>query len=331
MRATALAHPNIALVKYWGKRDLVLNLPREGSLSLTLAGMESRTTVRFDRSLAADEMTVDGRIAPEAGLRKARKVLDEVRRLAGPALAGAHASVESANDYPTGAGLASSAGGFAALATAAAAAAGLDLPPERLSALARLGSGSACRSVLGGFVEWKRGEKADGSDCHAVEVAPPDHWDVVMLVTVVAAGAKDVSSTEGMERTRATSPYFEPFLACVREDLEVARGAVLRRDLAALGEVMERNSLRMHAAMLAAEPPLLYLKAQTLDVMACVRELRTSGVAAYFTIDAGPNVKVLCESAEATHVLAALADVPGVVRMIRAHPGPAAQVLSRDP
>ncbi|MFN7954812.1 MAG: diphosphomevalonate decarboxylase [bacterium] len=329
MHATATAHPNIALVKYWGKRDAALNLPREGSLSLTLAGMESRTSVRFDRTLARDQLVLDGTTAPEASLRKAVRILDDVRRRSSGRLSDVHAQVESTNDFPTGAGLASSASGFAALACAAAAAADLELAPDELSVLARLGSGSACRSVLGGFVEWRRGERDDGLDSHAVEIAPPSHWNVAMLVAVVAEAPKSVSSTEGMERTRATSPFYEAFLASIPADLASAREAVLSRELAALGVVMERNCLRMHAAMLAAEPALVYLRGASLAVTERVRALRHGGTPAYFTIDAGPNVKVLCESANAGSVEKALAAVPGVIRVIRAVPGPAARIVER--
>lgn len=325
--ALAVAHPNIALVKYWGKRDSALNLPREGSLSLTLAGMQSITHVAFDPAFADDALILGGTPAPEASLRKARRILDEVRRRAGGEVAALRARVESRNDFPTGAGLASSASGFAALACAAAGAAGLELTTAELSVLARLGSGSACRSVLGGFVEWQRGERADGTDSHAVEVAPRRHWDVAMLVAVVAEGPKGISSTEGMERTRRTSPYYEPFLASIPADLDAARAAVLTRDLEALGAVMEHNCLRMHAAMLAAEPALVYLRGGSLAVIERVRELRAAGARAYFTIDAGPNVKVLCERAGADALESALAAVPGVARVIRALPGDGAHLV----
>jgi diphosphomevalonate decarboxylase len=148
-----------------------------------------------------------------------------------------------------------------------------------------------------------------------------------MLVAVVADGPKAVSSTEGMERTRRTSPYYEPFLASIPNDLEAARSAVLARDLEALGVVMERNCLRMHAAMLASEPALLYLRPGSLEALDCVRELRAAGVPAFFTIDAGPNVKVLCERANATAVEGALRAVPGVSRVIRATPGPGSRLV----
>ncbi len=330
MKATAVAHPNIALVKYWGKRDSTLNLPRAGSLSLTLAGMESRTTVAFDRTLAEDELRVDGKPAPEGSLRKARRILDEVRRLAGERVGGVNAYVESVNDFPTGAGLASSASGFAALAVAASAAAELVLTEAQVSVLARLGSGSACRSVLGGWAEWRRGERDDGADSHAVPVAPIHHWDVTMLVAVVEEGPKDVSSTEGMERTRLTSPYFEPFLATIPSDLDPTKRAIAARDLEELGKVMERNCLRMHAAMMGAEPPLVYLRGASLDVVARVRELRARGLAAHFTIDAGPNVKVLCATPDADAVERTLAGTVGVSRVIRTRPGPAARVIDFD-
>ncbi len=188
-RATARACANIALVKYWGKRDAALNLPAAGSLSLTLAGLETTTTVRF-AAAPADTLVIDGAVAGEKALLKAQRVLDLVRARAG--LGATPALVESANGFPTGAGLASSASGLAALTVAAARAAGLALAPEELSRLARVGSGSACRSLFGGFVEWSAGIAPDGSDSHARPVAPPEHWDLRVLVAVVQAEAKAV-------------------------------------------------------------------------------------------------------------------------------------------
>ncbi len=325
---TAFAGTNIALVKYWGKRDVALNLPAAGSLSLTLADLGSETTVRF----AKDAADADGRDRVRLGeapaeARFARRVqafLDRVRSLAG--LGDLPAEVVTRNTVPTAAGLASSAAGFAALALAASRAAGLVLSPSELSALARQGSGSAARSVFGGFAEMAPGVRADGADAVARPLADERHWDVRLCVAMTAAGAKAIGSTEAMERTARTSPYYPAWLSSVPGDLEEARAAVLARDLDRLGTVAERSATRMHACALAAEPFILYWNPVTLAALATVRELRAKGTAAYFTIDAGPHVKVLCARDDAPVVTAALASTPGVMQTLLLAPGPGAHL-----
>ncbi|MEQ1503060.1 MAG: diphosphomevalonate decarboxylase [Myxococcota bacterium] len=276
----AVAHPNIALVKYWGKRDARLNLPAVPSLSLTLGGWSTRTAVTWggDR----DVVVINGR---EVDDPKVRRVLDGVVPGRGPC------RVESTNDFPTGAGLASSASGFAALVVAAA---GGALDDATLSALARRGSGSACRSVFGGFVEWPLGVRDDGLDSVGVPIAPVDHWDVRMVVAVVSEGPKAVSSTDGMNRTQATSPFWAAWEALGPPLVDEARAAVLARDLERLGIAMERSTFAMHATMHAATPPLLYWQPATVALIHAVHALRRSGVGAWTTMDAGPQVKVLC-------------------------------------
>lgn len=340
---TAHAGTNIALVKYWGKRDAALNLPATGSLSLTLAELGTRTTVRFlqdgngEGSAGGDHVTLNGAPAEARVRARVSAFLDRVRARAG--LTG-RAEVVTENSVPTAAGLASSAAGFAALALAASRAAGLALGPGELSELARLGSGSAARSIFGGFVEMARGERADGRDAVAAPVGAGDGdrsgaplspaWDVRLVVGITAAGEKAEGSTSAMDRTARTSPFYPAWVASVPGDLVEARAAIAARDLPRLGAVAERSALRMHATALAAEPAILYWNAATVAAIHAVRGLRARGVAAYFTIDAGPHVKVLCAAADAATVGAALADVPGVLRTITASPGPGARVVDAD-
>jgi diphosphomevalonate decarboxylase len=327
---TARAGTNIALVKYWGKRDAALNLPATGSLSLTLAGLGAETRVRFapDAGTAdgRDRVTADGSPADPAFADRVRRFMELVRARAGIHLP---AEVITTNSVPTAAGLASSASGFAALALAATRAAGLDLCPDELSALARRGSGSAARSIFGGFAEMAAGTRADGADAHARPLLAPEGWDLRLVVALTTLARKAVGSTEAMDRTAATSPYYRAWIAATERDLPEARAAVAERDLPALGRVAERSALRMHACALAAEPPIIYWNPATLAAVTAVLALRAAGTAAYFTIDAGPHVKVLCAAADAPATEAALGAVPGVTRTLVAAPGPGAQVIER--
>ena len=327
--ATAAAGTNIALVKYWGKRDETLNLPATGSLSLTLDRLGTRTRVAFDGGARGhDRVTLDGAPADAKVAQRVSAFLDRVRARAGIST---RASVVTDNSVPTASGLASSASGFAALALAATRAAGLELSPTQLSELARLGSGSAARSIFGGFVEMDRGARADGADAvaHPLEVASGPIWDVRLVVAITAAGAKAIGSTAAMQRTARTSPFYPAWVAGVDGDLTAARAAVAGRDLAALGAVAERSALRMHASALAAEPGILYWNPATVAAIARVRALREgpAPIAAFFTIDAGPHVKVLCAASDADRVAAALAGVPGVLRTLIAAPGPGARLV----
>jgi len=322
--ATAVAGTNIALVKYWGKRDEVLNLPATGSLSLTLDRLGTRTRVAFDGGDGGrDRVTLDGAAASEKVAARVTAFLDRVRARAGIA---ARATVVTDNSVPTASGLASSASGFAALALAATGAAGLTLAPTELSVLARLGSGSAARSIFGGFVEMSPGVRPDGTDAAAHPLDAAAGWNVRLVVAITAAGEKALGSTAAMRRTAETSPYYEAWVRSVDGDLAAARAAVAGRDLAALGAVAERSAMRMHASAMAADPPILYWNPATVAAMARVGALRAEGAAASFTIDAGPHVKVLCDAREAEAVSAALAGTPGVLRTLIAAPGPGARL-----
>jgi diphosphomevalonate decarboxylase len=325
---TARAGTNIAFVKYWGKRDKVLNLPATGSLSLTLAELGSETRVRFAADAGEpdgrDRVLLDGAPADDRFAGRVRGFLDLVRAQAGVRLP---AEVATSNTVPTAGGLASSASGFAALALAASRAAGLNLPPALLSVLARRGSGSAARSIFGGFVEMAPGSSLDGSDAHAEQLLGPQAWDVRLVVALTTRAQKPLGSTAAMERTAETSPYYPAWVESTVRELPEARAAVAARDLARLGAIAERSAMRMHACALSAEPAIIYWNPTTLAAIQAVLALRAGGTPAYFTIDAGPHVKVLVNSEAAPAVAAALAKVPGVQNTIVAAPGPAAQVV----
>ncbi|TVQ92492.1 MAG: diphosphomevalonate decarboxylase [Deltaproteobacteria bacterium] len=299
-RATATAHPNIALIKYWGKRDLGLNLPAVGSLSLTLDRFHTTTQVTW--GAPRDEVHLNGSPAASSFARKVLAHLDRIDPHRPPC------AVDTHNSFPTAAGLASSASGFAALTLAGIVAAGLLYDPIRASILARQGSGSACRSLWGGFVRWHRGTRADGQDSHGEPVAGPDHWDVRMVVALVTSAQKAVGSTEGMIRTRRSSPYYPTWVETSEADLSEGLAAVQARDLERLGTAMERSTYKMHATMHTAEPPILYWQPATVAVLHTVAALRQRGVGAWCTMDAGPNVKILCEAADAHAVARAVGE-----------------------
>ncbi len=316
--ATARAGINIALIKYWGKRDAALNLPAVGSISLTLDELLTRTTVAFDPALDADRFTLDGRVQSDA---RVSRLLDAIRAIAG---LDARAHVTSKNGVPTASGLASSASGVAALATAAWAAAGLDpdaaLADDRFIDLVRIGSGSAPRSLLGGLVELDR-ERG-----RVTELAAPAAWPLAMLVARLTRAPKKTSSREGMIRTAQTSTYYPAWVAEHPADLADARAAIAARDLQRLGEAMERSTCRMHACMLAADPPLRYWRGKTLDVADAIEDLRDQGVGAWYTMDAGPHVKVLCAADDAPAVRDTLESLIPAEDVLEARSGPGASL-----
>jgi diphosphomevalonate decarboxylase len=316
--ATAVAHANIALAKYWGKREIPGNVPATPSVSLTLGGLSTRTTVALQQEAEVDALVLNGE--PQAGkpLVRVVRLLDEIRALAGVTT---RAAVTSANDFPTASGLASSASGFAALALAAASAYGLQLDQTALSRVARRASASAARSVFGGFVAL-----GTEDDAAAATIAPAGAWDVAIVVAATTLDQKPIGSTEAMERTRVTSPYYAGWVADAPGLAREIHDAILARDLERLGAAAEASALRMHACALGARPPILYWSPATISLLRTVEALRREGVAAYATIDAGPHVKVLCKGADAEMIAQRLG--PFAVRTIVARPGPAARLLA---
>lgn len=322
---TARACANIALVKYWGKRDARLNLPAAGSLSLTLDALVTTTQVTFDPALTRDELVLDGAAAGPGELLRTSEFLDLVRAAAHIAT---RARVVSKNAFPTASGLASSASGYAALAVAATRAAGVALSPRALSILARRGSGSAARSVFGGFVRMHAGRSDDGSDAFAEPLGSPLTEQVRMVIAIVGGGAaKSHGSRDAMDHTAATSPLYRAWLELVPRDLAAAEAALAAGDLEQLGTIAEANALAMHASAIAARPAVIYWQPATLAALAEVRARRAAGLAAWATMDAGPHVKVLTTAGDAAAVAQALRGVPGVTDVaIAAAGGPAAIV-----
>jgi len=322
--ATAISCPNIAFIKYWGNCEPQARIPANGSISMNLGGLYTRTQVTFEPRLSADQLVLDGAPASGSALQRVSDFLDHVRRMASSTR---YARVVSANNFPTGAGIASSASGFAALALAASRAAGLDLDEYALSRLARRGSGSACRSVPGGFVEWQ--VDACDPESGALSIAPSEHWDLVDCVTLVSRGHKPVGSTEG-HAVAYTSPLQAARVAGAPGRIERCKQAILARDFDALADVMELDSNLMHAVMITSTPRLLYWQPATLAVMQAVTEWRKSGLPACYTIDAGPNVHVICPAEQATEIAERLRQIPGVHAVLSAHPGGPARYIPND-
>lgn len=309
--ATALAHPNIALVKYWGKRAGGENIPATPSLSLTLDALATRTAVV---PAPADSLRINGARVRDA---KVAALLAKMRAAFGFGTV----AIASRNDFPTAAGLASSASGFAALVTAIDAAFGLGLDAAERSVWARRGSASAARSVFGGFATL-----AADTDWAAAPLLGKNDWPLEVVVAVVSNAAKPVPSTLGMERARTTSPYFDGWTRSAPQDFAAARDAVRARDFTALAEVAERSCLKMHGLMLSGAPPLLYWNETTLAAIHAVCRLRAAGVPVFFTVDAGPQVKAVCAPGHGAAVARELTGLAGVRRVVCSGLGTGARV-----
>ncbi|HEY8077576.1 MAG TPA: diphosphomevalonate decarboxylase [Labilithrix sp.] len=317
--ARAVAHPNIALAKYWGKLDARTNVPAVPSLSVTLAGMATTTTVTFDDALKHDGIRIDGEPAVGRPRDRVIEMLDRIRK---EARIECCARVESQNDFPTASGLASSASGFAALALAASRAAGFDWSAERVAELARTSSASAARSMFGGFAELDGGPGARGA---ARQVAPADALDLRVLVCVTNEGPKLLSSTDGMNASATTSPYWDAWIALAPKIHQRLRAALLDGDFQTLGELAEQSAFAMHACALAAG--IVYTTDATFAAIREVRALRASGVPAFATVDAGPHVKCLVRGVDAEVARRKLVSAPGVLRVVETQPGEGARVL----
>ncbi len=311
MTTTAVAHPNIALVKYWGKSPDTDNRPASPSLSITVAGLKTTTSVE---PAVRDTVKLNGELTRD---QKIERFLEDLRaRHPLPPVA-----IESRNDFPTGAGLASSAAGFAALITALDTAFELDLSDDERADWARRGSGSAARSLLSGFVAFD-----PEADPMIETIATPDDWPLDVIVGVTTTDKKSVSSTEGMERSRMTSPFYREWIDANRGDFDTARRAVDEQDFDALARVAEASCLKMHAVMLTSAPALVYWNAATVAAIHTIRALAERGESVFFTIDAGPQVKAICTRWSAPAVRRALAEVPGVHSVIDGRLGLGARV-----
>ena len=311
-QSKATARANIALIKYWGKADSSMNIPAAGSISITLDALCSETVVFFKESLSADELSLDGESRPEYVPRISR-FLDILRERADIKT---RASVTSKNNFPLGAGLASSASGFAALAAAASAALRLEISPRELSIVARQGSGSAARSVFGGFVEMHADRSRDGEGSFAEPLLESSAWHLEVVIALTDRSEKAVGSRQGMNRSAATSPYYVAWLDASAKDLERGRDAILNRDFKTLADVAQSNCLKMHSVAMTTQPALMYWNGATVECIRAIQKLQQDGVPVFFTIDAGPQVKAVCEPSALQHVASTLRAVLGVKEVI---------------
>jgi diphosphomevalonate decarboxylase len=319
--AAAQAHPNIAFIKYWGNRDQNFRLPSNGSISMNLDGLFTQTTVQLEQTLKQDVLFLDGSQVEGLAFERVSRFMDIIRESAGSSL---YALITSESNFPRGVGIASSASAFAALALAGTKAAGLNLSEVELSRLARRGSGSACRSIPEGFVEWQAG--VDDSSSYAYSIASPDHWELADCIAVVSQAHKVTGSTEG-HALADTSPLQGARIADADRRLVMCRQAILDRDFATFAEVVESDSNMMHAVMMTSQPRLMYWLPATIAVMHAVIAMRGDGLDACFTIDAGPNVHVLTRGSIVTEVRDKLLSIPGVEKVIVARPGSQAKVI----
>lgn len=339
MKVTAIAPSNIAFIKYWGRKDETLKLPSNSSISMNLSGLTTTTTVEFSPEYKEDSVVISSSSKAIAESRSNNETINQssngdhgsrfdpltrtiksdpkviahlnrIRKLAGIS---EKAKVVSQNSFPHGTGLSSSASGFAALTLAAAKAAGLDLSEKELSILARQGSGSACRSIPDGFVEWLDGDTSETS--YAVSLHTVDYWDIVDIAVILTDQMKDVSTTEG-QKLASTSIFFETRLANLKQKTEDLKHALAEKEFKAFGEITEAEALEMHAIMLTSKPSLIYWYPATITLMKAVQSWRKDGLVCYFTLNTGQNMHILCmgkDIQEITNKLKDISDVKGII------------------
>lgn len=327
-KITVKAGSDIALVKYWGKKDKILRLPANGSISMILDSLQSITTVEFQENLDKDEVIIGGEVEDDEASRVVQH-LDRIRELAKKnnlIKKDIFAKVVSENNFPKSTGLSSSGSGFAALTMAASKATGLNLSEKELSILARQGSGTACRCVCGGFVEWLDGDNSDES--YSQSFAKPEDFVIRDLVAIVSEDKKDLSSTEGHDLAE-TSLFFAARQEKIAAKLKDAKNAILQKDFVALGELVEAEALEFHSILLTSRPTILLFYPGTIEVMQAVRKLRKMGVPVYFTINTGFNVHVLTLPEYENEVLNTLKALPSVKRIIASGIGEKPQYLNK--
>lgn len=320
-KVTVVSPSNIAFIKYWGKKNPELNIPFNDSISMNLSDCLTTTTVEFNEKYKSDEITIDGKEVE--GIKKERvvKIIDIVRGMSGTSL---FAKVVSKNNFPSDAGIASSAAGFSALALALSSACGLKLDQKKLSALARMGSGSASRSIPDGFCQWKKGK--DNKTSYAVSIAKPDFWDIRDIVAVVSDSQKKTGSTEGHELA-TTSPYFANRIKNIEKRTAKLKKALLARDFETFGSLVEEEAVDLHVMAMTSHPPVFYWNKGTMEVMNAIFDLREKGTLCYFTMDAGPNVHVICLGEDEKKVKSVLKKLPSVHFVISNKAGKGARVI----
>lgn len=322
MKATAIAPSNIAFTKYWGRKDEKLRLPANGSISMTLSNLLTITTVEFSQRYKKDQIIING-VQEEGEVERVVKHLDQIRKMAGINL---KAKMVSNNNFPSGTGLASSASGFAALTLAASYAAGLNLSKKQLSILARQGSGSACRSIPGGFVEWLDGDTSDTS--YAIQIFPSSWWKIANVVAIISQKRKEVSSSIG-HQAAYSSPFMTTRVAKIPQKNKLIKKLIKERDFKRFGELIEKEALEFHAITLTQDPPLIYWTPSTVLLMKLVQSWRAEGLPLYFTLDTGQDIHLICEQKNIIKVKAKLKKVTEVRDIIVNTPSEGARLSNK--
>jgi len=323
-KITIKAHPNIALVKYWGKKDEQLKIPFNNSISLTLDNIYTLTSVEIIEN-SEDKIIFSNRDITQKEKNRVINFLDIFRKITNKN--NLKFSIITENNFPTASGLASSASGFCALGIALNELLKLKLDKKEISKLIRLGSGSACRSVYGGFVEWEKGVFTDGSDSYSIQIADENYWDVRMLITIIDDKEKIKSSTNAMKETVLTSPFYQSWLNTIEKDLNEVRSGILEKDFEKVGKTIEHNCLKMHSTMFTSFPSTIFWQPETISIIKTVSLMRDDGLHCYFTIDAGANVKILCLPNEIQKIKLYLNQLSGIKNIIECKIGKSPEVL----
>lgn len=310
MKATARAPANIAFIKYWGRKDEKVRLPANDSIAMNLSNVTTTTTVEFLPHLKSDEIEMIGEKLNKEGKNRIVTHLERIRQLAEIRT---FAKVKTKNNFPKGTGIASSASGFAALTLAAAVAAELKLAQKELSIIARQGSGSACRSIPDGFVEWKAGSSSETS--YAYSLYPPNWWDVKDIIVIIGEASKKVSSSEGHVLAES-SPFYRPRILGMKDKIKNLERALNEKNFKRFGEIVEEEAINMHAVMMTSQQGLFYWLPKTMEIILDCQTWRDEGISVYFTIDAGPNVHLICREKDEGRVRERLRKIRGIKKII---------------
>lgn len=320
MKATAVAPSNIAFIKYWGKKDEELKLPTNGSISMDLSNLLTVTTVEFDPDLKEDMVMING-IKNSSEQSRVVKHLDLIRKMA---LNTFKAKVLSMSNFPVGTGLSSSASGFAALTIAAVNALGIDLDEKKLSILARIGSGSASRSIPDGFVEWKMGK--DSNSSYSISILPPNYFKILDVVAIVSNKKKEVSTTDG-QKLAHTSPLFKKRLLNINKKIEEIKKLIKNKDFKNFGQLVEDEAIELHKIMQTSKPPLNYLQPETIKIMELVKKWRSEGLEVYFTLNTGQDIHLIIEEKNKEKLVEKLNEIDIVKNIIVNKPAVGARLI----
>ena len=320
MKVTAVAPANVALIKYWGKKNEELKIPTNGSVSVNLSGLLTTTTVEFSHNYQQDEVVYNQKKENKEHVIKHLNLIRQLAKISD------FAKVVTTNNFPSSTGLSSSASGFASLTLAATSAAGLSLSEKELSIMARQGSGSACRSIPDGFVEWQEGESSQTS--YAKSLYPPEYWEIVDIVVIVSQEKKTVSSTAG-QKLYSSSPFFALRLNKINDKIKLCKNYLQKKDFTQLGELVEQEALEMHTIMLTSKPSLIYWTTGTLTLMKLVKQWREDGLEVYFTINTGQNIHLLCERKNLDQLVIKLKTVSEVKDLIVNTPANGARIIDQ--